>query len=238
MKKSLLKKIVSCALVSSMAFAVAACSESTDETVANNEDAQETAAEEVEDVEETTVEETVTETEVTFEGTEITETVEVNGWSFNVSITVPDGADYEFVSENPTEGWYLGGDGATGFISGDACFSFIPVGYPSSIPDAQTFAELAEVMLSDENPTTTQPISSLVIGGRDALCFEWSWGDGLHGYKYWIDASDALGENGSRMYIEVRTLPLDAEATPEAIEALYSDATVQNIINSITITAA
>jgi hypothetical protein len=33
-------------------------------------------------------------------------------------------------------------------------------------------------------------------------------------------------------------LPLDAEATPDAIEALYSDVTVQNIINSITITAA
>ena len=95
-------------------------------------------------------------------------------------------------------------------------------------------------MMSDDNPTTMKPVERLEIGGRDALCFEWRWGDSpapLHGYKYWVDASDALGENGKRMYIEVRTLPLDGELDSDAVAALYTDETIQNIIKSITITA-
>ena len=166
-------------------------------------------------------------TEAAPAGQEITYAADIYGKQFNITIVVPEGSNYEFTDTKPFDntnidgGLYLKSDKVVAAINTD---SYSRYGDSTST----TFADFSTYMKSGSRPI----VGDTVIGGKEALQLEYKWGEGSgdrHGYRYFIDASDVLGEG---KMVEISFFPADLSV--ENVESTFSDTEVQDVISSIT----
>lgn len=209
MKKSLLKKVLSCTLIASMAFSVAACSGNAEDADTNND------TDETEAAAETTVEET--------EAEAATREIEYQCELFTVRVTVPEDSDYEFTTEIPEN---------TNFTSGE-CYL---VGGSIAVSIAKLDLQLDPWDTCVELWLANNEGSELTtFAGREAVRFEYRMtgtdADGVYGYRYNIETNDISTNWGAKIIVVV------ADWDPNSTEAVFADPEVQAILDSIVIEA-
>lgn len=181
------------------------------------------------DTEATTEVAAATEEETTTEAapasSEVTYAADMYGKQFNISIEVPDGANYEFTVDKPVDESNI--DGGAYLKSDKIVAAFATESYDRYGDSTSTnFSQFVEYMKGGNRPI----VGETEIGGKSALQLEHRWGSGsgdLHGYKYFIDASDVLGEG---QFVNVTVITADSGT--DNVESTFSDSEVQDVINS------
>ena len=165
-------------------------------------------------------------------GKEITYAANLNGNKLNIKVTIPEGSNYEFTETKPVTNGNVTG---SVYLNGDKLLmAFDNDSYSRYGADVASFKEFADYLASDEYKGKFKPIENLTIGGKDAVKFEYKWGNGsgeLHGYRYFIDASDVIGE---KKFIQVGVFTPDLGT--ENVESTFSDSEVNAMIQSIKFT--